>query len=248
MMNREEFSKNLPSIEEVHKSGLQLLVVIVNRNDGSKITKFLKDRHFYLQFTCMAEGTRGSEIMDLLGLGSTDKTVVLCATSGLRTKTALEAVSEKLNLRKPGKGIAFTIPLSGVGLPDTTSLNLKTSEHLQEIMEDEVDKMNNTITHSIILAVVNQGNSEELVETANEAGAKGGTVINARRTGLEEVIKFFGMTVQPEKEIVAILTDRKSKPAIMDAINQSFGIDKPAHGIILSVPVDGIAGLNIESN
>lgn len=245
-MSIDDFKKNMPSVEELRKNGLKILVVIVNRTDGEKTTKLLRNKHFILQFTCMAQGTQGSDILNLFGLDSINKAVVLCLAPGFRLKAELMEIAEGLNLKKPGKGIAFTIPLDGISLPKIPPEKFHLSEHLHENiknMETEVDKMNNDITHSIILAVINQGNSEELVKTAKASGAKGGTVINARRTGIEDAVKFFGITLQAEKEIVAILTERDSKQAIMDAIDESFGMQSPAHGIILSVPVDGIVGV-----
>jgi len=69
-------------------------------------------------------------------------------------------------------------------------------------------------------------------------------VIHARRIGMEDSVKFFGISVQAEKEIVAILAPREIKNDIMKAINQSVGLATQAHGIIFSLPVDNIAGLD----
>ena len=245
MNNQSGLNNNLPTLEELQKNGIKMLVVIVNRADGDKATKFLREQHFYFQFTCMAEGTQGSDILDMLGLGSVDKTIIFCISSGFRINAALPRVEEGLKLRRAGKGIAFTVPLLGVSLPELAikSERISLISQLLEKLESEVDKVNNSTTHSIILALVDQGNSEELVEAAKAAGAKGGTVVNARRIGGDEVVKFFGLTVQEEKEIVAILTPRENKQVIMDTINESFGVNSSARGIILSVPVDGVVGI-----
>lgn len=234
---------NLSSLDGLSKGGIKMLVTIVNRADGDKTTKFLRERHFHFQFTCMAEGTQGSDILDMLGLDSVDKTVVFCISPGIHINEVLPELIEKLNLKKAGKGIAFTIPLVGFSIPAISPEKQAHLEQWQSNIETEVDKMNDNITHSIILTLINHGHSEELVKAAKAAGATGGTVINARHTGAEDAVKFFGLSVQAEKEMVAILTKRGEKQAIINVINKSFGLNSPARGIVLSLPVDGVFGM-----
>jgi nitrogen regulatory protein PII-like uncharacterized protein len=81
---------------------------------------------------------------------------------------------------------------------------------------------------------------------AREAGATGGTVINARGLSHEGPIKFFGVSLQDEREIIIILTRREQKAAIMQAVSQNYGITTKAGGIIFSLPVDRIMGLSFE--
>lgn len=241
-MIREHFGED--PIEFISKSGLKLLVTIVNRGDSDKITKFLKERHLHFQFVCVAQGAIGSEIMDLLGFGSVDKTIVLCVAPGFRANPVLFELAEKFKLKKAGKGIVFTIPILGLSLPVLISVGQEFKEHLQGKMEKEVDKMSDKITHVAILVVVDQGNSHELIETARSAGATGGTVINARRAGAEDAVKFFGISVQEEKEVVVILAKRDMKSKIIKSISDSFGFNTPANGIIISLPVDNVVGVN----
>lgn len=51
-----------------------------------------------------------------------------------------------------------------------------------------------------------------------------------------------GIIQQEEKEIVLILADANSKMAIMKAISQQCGIQSDAKGMVLSIPVDEVAG------
>jgi nitrogen regulatory protein PII len=81
---------------------------------------------------------------------------------------------------------------------------------------------------------------------AREAGATGGTVINARGNAHQGPVKFFGISVQDEKEIIIILSTRERKAPIMQAVSQAFGISSKAGGIIFSLPVDGVAGLDLK--
>ena len=60
-------------------------------------------------------------------------------------------------------------------------------------------------SHEMILCIVNSGFSDAVMDTARELGARGGTVIHARGTAAKDAEKMFGITIQPEKEIVMIL-------------------------------------------
>lgn len=94
-----------------------------------------------------------------------------------------------------------------------------------------------------MLAIVNRGCSEQVMEAARPAGARGGTVILARRVGYEDVQNMLGFTLQPEKEIVAILLPQEQKLPVMQAINREAGLKTDCQGVLFSLPVDDIMGL-----
>jgi hypothetical protein len=78
---------------------------------------------------------------------------------------------------------------------------------------------------------------------AHAAGARGGTIVHARRAGIEDAIRFFGITLQEDKEIVAILIPKTQKKELMQAVSKACGSKTDAHGIVISLPVDSCAGL-----
>ena len=75
-------------------------------------------------------------------------------------------------------------------------------------------------------------------------GASGVTVLHSRRIGSEESMKLWGISVQQEREIILIIARKEDKRAIMQVIGKQFGMQSEANGIVLSLPVDGITGLN----
>ena len=84
---------------------------------------------------------------------------------------------------------------------------------------------------------------ERRVDAARAVGARGGTVIQARGAGSHEAEKFFGISIQPEKEIVLILTTIETKKSIMKAVCQSAGLKTPGRGLTFSLPVDDVMGM-----
>jgi nitrogen regulatory protein PII len=96
----------------------------------------------------------------------------------------------------------------------------------------------------MIVSILNQGNSDAFMTHARKAGARGGTVISARGISQELMKKFFGISVQDEKEIIVILADKDTVVPIMDAVKSDFGPSSKAAGVIFSLPVDRVMSLN----
>lgn len=94
----------------------------------------------------------------------------------------------------------------------------------------------------LIVTIVNRGFADEVMDAAREAGATGGTVLYARGTGTREAEKFFGITIQPEKEVVLILAHKEQRNAIMKAVCRDVGLNTAGHGISFSLPVDEVVG------
>ena len=98
-------------------------------------------------------------------------------------------------------------------------------------------------SHEMILCIVNSGFSDAVMDTARELGARGGTVIHARGTAAKDAEKMFGITIQPEKEIVMIVVAAEQRDGILRALYKSVGLNTPGQGIAFSLPVDAAVGL-----
>ncbi len=98
--------------------------------------------------------------------------------------------------------------------------------------------------YEAILCIVNSGFSEDVMEAARTAGARGGTVIHGRGTASAEAEKMFGISIQPEKEIVIILAQANVRDEILHAIYQKVGLNSPGQGIAFTLPVSSVAGLS----
>lgn len=100
-----------------------------------------------------------------------------------------------------------------------------------------------TAKFELIVTIVNRGFAEDVMSAAKRAGASGGTIINARGTGTHEQRKFFGTVIEPEKEMVLILTEHDLRNGIMEAVLHDAGLSKEGMGICFSLPVDRVAGI-----
>lgn len=97
----------------------------------------------------------------------------------------------------------------------------------------------------LIFAICNNGSADEVMATAKEVGARGGTIIHARGSAQKDAEHFLGITIQPEKDIIMIIVDDASKTPIMQAIQKNHGIGTKSHTVTISLPVDDVVGLNL---
>jgi len=100
--------------------------------------------------------------------------------------------------------------------------------------------------NELIVVIVNSGFEEEVMSAARDAGARGGTIFNARGTAeSQDLVKFMGITLHPNKEIVFILTTLEARDDIMNAIKKNTGLATAGAGILFSLPVDSVLGVNL---
>jgi hypothetical protein len=92
---------------------LQLLFTVVNRKKAEFYADFLQSFDVNMQLTLAANGTASTETLTLLGLTETEKSVIISVIREDKAKAALEALDEKFRTIKNGKGIAYTVPMSG---------------------------------------------------------------------------------------------------------------------------------------
>ena len=97
------------------QSGLAFAVAVVDVGKGEKILSLFREEHALLDYVCMAHGTARTEMLDLLGIGETAKAVVFCLAASGQAQRILNRLGKELQMRYPGRGIAFTIPVSGIG-------------------------------------------------------------------------------------------------------------------------------------
>ena len=92
---------------------LKLLFTVVNRQKTEFYADFLQSFEVNMQLTLAASGTASSETLSLLGLSESEKSVIISVINEEKAPAALRALEEKFNTIKNGKGIAYTVPMSG---------------------------------------------------------------------------------------------------------------------------------------
>ncbi len=223
------------------KQVFQMLFLIGTPKLVHKAVGLFREGMVPVQYIMHAQGTASSEIMDMLGLGGVEKDLMLSMLPKVLADKMLKTLRKTLHLGMPNTGIAFTVNMSSCS---GHMIRLMESAAPQEEEQPGREGLEMDNEYSAIMAIVNQGFSEEVMNAARPMGATGGTVFHSRRIGSEEAMKFWNISIQQEREVVLILAKKEDKKAIMQAINKECGMQGKAQGIVLSLPVDGIVGVN----
>ena len=93
---------------------LKLLITVVNREKVELYTDLLQAFEVNMQFVTSARGTASSEILSLMGLGESEKGVIFSVIREDKAPAALQMLEQKFATIRGGKGIAYTVPLSGM--------------------------------------------------------------------------------------------------------------------------------------
>jgi nitrogen regulatory protein PII len=233
---------------------LKMILLIVDWDKSQAVSEVFEKAACPLVFLTRGRGTAQSDVLDLLGVGATDKAVLLCVAESSETPQLIKAVRHVMGSKSVGAGIALTVPLAGINALLMKVFLETDTENAENQLSKENQKMADTdntpasgpieIKNNLILSILNNGFSDEFMAAARKAGARGGTVLSARGLSQQVMKKFFGISVQEEKEIIIILADKDTKTAIMQAVNNAYGISSKAGGVIFSLPVDQVMSLN----
>ena len=225
-------SENRPQMTV--QGAVEVVAAVVDVEQGEKVLRIYREEQAPVDFVCMAHGTARTEMLDLLGIGETAKAIVMCMVS---RQTGVRLI-KRLEMRYPGRGIAFTIPITGIGLRWHKLLTAADEEQKEVSRMHETEKNNG---FDVVAVVMERGYTNVAMDAARKAGARGGTVISAR--GIAEVKRFFGIEIQAEKEIVFLVVRSNEKQQVMTALMQAVGMKTRSHGIVLSMPLSAAIGL-----
>ena len=223
--------------EKAKLPSLRLLMLITHPKFSDKASRMFMKMGLPMHYKMHAVGTASSEMMDILGLGSSDKSVLMSILPKSTAEDILKKLLKELKLGTTNSGIAFTAPITGLS-------NLIVGLYADQTQEDRKEETEMTETkYSLIAALVNPGFSEQVMNVAREAGAGGGSVVHCRRIADEAIVAKIGLDVGEEKEIVLIVTDNDTKLAIMQAIGRECGVHSEAKGFVFSLPIEAAIGL-----
>lgn len=219
------------------------LITIVDRSKSGAALRIYREHAAAVSLVIRGHGTANNEIMDMLGLDEPEKDVIFSLADASTCRRVFASLDEKMHLSRPGTGIAFTCSLSGISMAAAHAVcgNTRPQDECKEEKHME-DKQR----IELIVTVVDSDSTDLVVRAAKEAGAHGGTVIKAREISSDDQEKkIFGMTVQPEKEIVLMLVPEEKKAAIFKAACAAVLEHTGEHALAFTMPVSDTAGLKL---
>ena len=220
----------------------QLLMLIATPKLTDKAADMFLKSAMPIQYRLNGKGTASSEIMDTLGLGGSDKGILISTVPESFGSAMLFKLHSELRLDAINSGIAFTIPLNSASKLIVDMMN-HTAENSENDVKRKGDNIMANYDYALILAIVNRGFSDDVMDAARSAGAGGGTVIHSRSIGSEEASSVWGLGLQEEKDMVLILAETESKVNIMKSIGERCGVSSKANGTVVSLPIDSVMGI-----
>ena len=191
-----------------------LMLAIVNDGHAKRFVSIARESGARGGTIIPAKGTATGNFLRILGLGDTSKEMILMVID----RNLAEKIVEKV--RKDGriKGVAALLGS---------------------------DKEENMASKwKMITIIVNTGYADDIMDAARKAGASGGTVTHARGTGTADDVKFLGVTIVPEKEMILILSEAEKTDKIVNAISSLKCLDEPGIGIIYTQDVTDFRNLD----
>lgn len=215
---------------------LYYAVTVTDREKGAKAAKLYEIAGVRTILTLLGRGTATGAHLDLYGLDATEKAVVCGVADAGQAAQLFKLGRRMLQIDIPGNGIMMTVPLKSVAggrtlayLTNNTKAGGKPSMDFQ---------------HELIIAILNEGYSDLVMDAARSAGAGGGTVLHAKGTaGGGEEQRFFGVHLAEEKDLIYIVAYADEKAAIMRAISEQAGPGTEAGAICFSLPISAVSGL-----
>lgn len=226
------------------KSSMRLLISVVRRGRAERVVELVRQAGATGSTTILAKGTSRNRLLRFLCLADVEKEVVL-------TVAALPIMEKVKHFLRTAPDLCVKVPGIGIVLDVTDFFQFgasgKNTQKFQANDEAEAD-MEQKIERSLLFVIINAGLADELMYAARQAGATGGTILKARGTGREEDIRFFGINIVPEKEILLVMIEKEKEEKVLSAMKSSKELDKPGVGIIFSMPVVDFFQLGLKSN
>ncbi len=212
-----------------------VLLSTVESGKGKKLMHTLNGENIKMHMQTVGEGTAPTEMMDILGLGTNSKDIIISFANEAVVNKLMTNFGDNFASYSEYGGLMMVLKLSAINrlAAEIISHNL-TSE---QVKGGEV-KMKNAHNHNLVMITVAQGYTDQVMETAKKAGATGGTVIRGRIAETEMFSELANMDSEEEREIIFILAPAKVSCQIMEDVNKKFGLRSEAKGILCSVPVE----------
>lgn len=93
---------------------MDLVFIIVPHGLSEAVTALTQENGVPVNLVCPGRGTATSGILEMFGLGATDKDVVLSFVRSAHVAELMKILSQKLDFDKPGNGVAFSVPFQSI--------------------------------------------------------------------------------------------------------------------------------------
>ena len=218
---------------------MNYVLSVINPYGVNIMNRVCEELNLPIVLSLPCRGTATRSMLDLLGMDSKDRRLFMTVASPEQTKALIQEQRKRLYIDAPGNGVTIGVPVKSVG----------GSKTLAFLSNGQNAKGTPTLNYEyeLIMVIANQGATDQVMDAARSAGARGGTVVHGLGTGSKNAEKFYRVSIASEKEVILIVSAAGQKAAIMKAIIEQAGPDTKAGAIAFSLPVSEIAGFGIKA-
>ncbi len=216
---------------------MNYVISIINPEALDALCAICSELRLPMTVVMHGRGTAVQSMMDLLGIESKEKRVVLTVASHDKTRELIDAQRRRLHLGVPGHGIVIAVPVKSIG-------GGKALAYLNQDSKNVKQAAPAGFAYELIVAITNEGCTDMVMNAARAAGARGGTTLHGKGTG-EKDPRFYNITLADEKEVVLILATAAQKSEIMASVVAKAGPDTEAGTIVFSLPATEVAGFGL---
>lgn len=216
---------------------MNYVISVINPYGANIMKKICEELSLPIVLSTPCRGTATRSMLDLLGMDSKDRRLFMTVASVEQTQHLIQEQRKRLYIDAPGNGVTIGVPIKSVGGSKTLAF-LSSGQNVKGAPTLNYD-------YELIMVIANQGATDQVMDAARSAGARGGTVIHGLGTGSKNAEKFYKVSIAAEKEVILIVSSAAQKAAIMKAILEQAGPDTKAGAIAFSLPVSELAGFGI---
>jgi nitrogen regulatory protein PII len=99
------------------------------------------------------------------------------------------------------------------------------------------------LNQKLIITIVKKEKAKKVVQATKKAGAKGGTTLLGNGFRAEEKMRFMGIPVEREREIILTLVTNDIYPTILDTIITTAKLNEKKHGIAFVINTKNVTGI-----
>lgn len=207
---------------EISNLDAALLYVVVDPKLSSRVIEAGKEMGIGGASVMRGRGTVRSGLLNALGIVDSRKEIVLMAGDMPTVRRVLDGLTQQFGFDQPNKGIAFAVRLTGVAGTDACASWTRREDR----------PVADAPGWKLIVTIVDEDVEEDVLESAQKAGTRGGTIVHAHGAGSAQTSKVFDMEIEPEKSLVFMLVPAAEASRVSQFIYRDLGLDRPNSGIL----------------
>ena len=217
---------------------MNYLISVVNPGAMDRVCEIAAALDLPQTVTLLGHGTAVQSMLDLLGIESTEKRVIMTVANPEKTRKFIKEMRRQVYIGIPGHGIIMAVPIKSVGGGKTLAYLNNDEQQPARYTPELSDR------YELIVIVANEGRTDQVMNAARAAGATGGTVLHGKGTGSQNK-KFYNVSIAAEKEVILMVAPSDRKAAIMQSVLHHAGPDSDAGAVLFSLPVSEVAGFGL---